>query len=411
MKITEQNPPRVFRTGRAQPIDLRDCARIQLAADEQVTFVTESGAEYDVARKVWGFYATPSLNGRLRQFGLRAALVKNFIGKFYVFLVEDGREEACLSYLASEDNVLVRWLDTDESLSAIPAESAADERRTNDLHCMCGADRFRTVHMYFEPPSGEVALHGWANPYRRELFECGVCRHVISVHAMDLSRFYEGDYVDATYGGVDGMQRQFDRIMALPVEKSDNSGRAARVTAFADQRLGGHRGRTLLDVGSGLGVFVAAMKRHEWHPTALDPDERAVQHARDVAGISAVRADFMDADRLGTFDVVTFNKVLEHIKDPVRMLARARTLLHPSGFVYIEVPDAEHAAADPDRFGREEFFIEHHHVFSYASAALLTTRAGFEVLAIERLREPSSKYTLRLFAAPRSDAARQVEKS
>ena len=77
MKITEQQPPRVFRTGRAQPIDLHDCARIQLDPDEQVTFITESGAEYDVARKAWGFYATPSLNGRLRQFGLRAALVKN----------------------------------------------------------------------------------------------------------------------------------------------------------------------------------------------------------------------------------------------------------------------------------------------------------------------------------------------
>ncbi len=409
MKITEQNPPRVFRTGRAQPIDLHDCGRIQLAADEQVTFVTESGAEYDVARKAWGFYATPSLNGRLRQFGLRAALVKNFIGKFYVFLVEEGREEACLAYLAAEDNVLVRWLDTDESLNAIPAGSAP-ARPVNDIHCMCGADRFRTVHMYFERPSGEVALHA-ANDYRRELFECGVCRHVISVHEMDLPRFYEGDYVDATYGGVDGMRRQFDRIMALPAEKSDNSGRVARVTAFADQRLGGHRGRTLLDVGSGLGVFVAAMKRHEWQPTALDPDQRAAQHARDVAGISAVRADFMDADGLGTFDVVTFNKVLEHVKDPVRMLARARALLNPSGFVYIEVPDAEMAAVDPDRFGREEFFIEHHHVFSYASAALLAARAGFEVLAIERLREPSSKYTLRLFAAHRSDAAGQVERS
>src|SRR3982751_562474 len=146
MKITEQNPPRVFRTGRAQPIDLHDCARIHLSPDEQVTFVTESGAEYDVARKAWGFYATPSLNGRLRQFGLRAALVKNFIGKFYVFLVEAGREDACLAYLAAEDNVLVRWLDTDESLNAIPPATAPTGRTGADIHCMCGADRFRTIH-------------------------------------------------------------------------------------------------------------------------------------------------------------------------------------------------------------------------------------------------------------------------
>ena len=406
MKITEQQPPRVFRTGRAQPIDLHDCARILLDADEQVTFVTESGAEYDVARKAWGFYATPSLNGRLRQFGLRAALVKNFIGKFYVFLVEAGREEACLAYLAAEDNVLVRWLDTDESLNAIPAESQTAALRLNDLHCMCGADRFRTVHMYFERPAGEVALGPTTHEYRRELFECGVCRHVISVHGMDLTQFYEGDYVDATYGGAEGMRRQFERIMALPAAQSDNAGRAVRVTAFADQRVADRSKATLLDVGSGLGVFVAAMKAKGWSPTALDPDERAAHHARQTVGVSAVRADFMTAEGLGTFDIITFNKVLEHVKDPTRMLARARKFLKPSGFVYLEVPDAEHAASDPDRFGREEFFIEHHHVFSYASAALLATRAGFDVLAIERLREPSTKYTIRLFAAPRPETAR-----
>jgi len=406
MKITEQQPPRVFRTGRAQPIDLHDCARIQLDPDEQVTFITESGAEYDVARKAWGFYATPSLNGRLLQFGLRAALVRNFVGKFYVFLVEAGREDACLAYLAAEDNVLVRWLDTDESLNAIPAVSQSAARPLNDVHCMCGADRFRTVHMYFERPSGEVTLARTPHDYRRELFECGICRHVVSVHAMDLSQFYEGDYVDATYGGADGMRRQFERIVGLPAGRSDNAGRAARVTAFADEHFGGHAGRTLLDVGSGLGVFPAAMKEKGWSPTALDPDERAANHARHTVGVAAICADFMSAADLGGFDVITFNKVLEHVKDPVSMLARSRQFLNPSGFVYIEVPDAERAAADADHFGREEFFIEHHHVFSYASAALLATRAGFDVLGIERLREPSTKYTIRLFAAPRSDAGR-----
>jgi SAM-dependent methyltransferase len=402
MKITEQVPPRVFQTGRARPIALHDCARIHLDADEQVTFVTDAGAEYDVTRKAWGFYATPSLNGRLRQFGLRAALVKNFIGKFYVFLVEAGQEDACRAYLASEDNTLVRWLDNDDSLNAIPAASPSDGSRANNIHCMCGADRFSTTHMYFERPEGETALARVAADYRRELFTCGVCRHVISVHTMAVAGLYDGDYVDATYGGAEGMRRQFDRIMALPAGQSDNAGRVARVSAFADARRGGHAGAMLLDVGSGLGVFAAAMKRQGWAPTALDPDARAVQHARDTVGVAAICGDFMAAVDCGSHDVVTFNKVLEHVTDPIRMLARAKRFLKPGGFVYVEVPDAERAAADPAGFGREEFFIEHHHVFSYASAALLATRAGFDVLAIERLREPSTKYTLRLFAAPQS---------
>ena len=94
-------------------------------------------------------------------------------------------------------------------------------------------------------------------------------------------------------------------------------------------------------------------------------------------------------------DAITFNKVLEHVEDPVAMLAAARPLLAAGGFVYVEVPDAEGAAAHGP--GREEFFIEHHHVFSAASTAMMAARAGLATLAVERLREPSGKFTLRAF--------------
>ena len=42
----------------------------------------------------------------------------------------------------------------------------------------------------------------------------------------------------------------------------------------------------------------------------------------------------------------------------------------------------------------EEFFIDHHHVFSMASLAILVMRAGFAAGSLERIREPSGKYTL-----------------
>jgi hypothetical protein len=87
--------------------------------------------------------------------------------------------------------------------------------------------------------------------------------------------------------------------------------------------------------------------------------------------------------------------VLEHVPEPVPMLARAGAWLAPGGFVYVEVPDGEAAARDGA--GREEFFIDHWHAFSAASLAMLASRAGFHAAAIERLREPSGKFTLRAF--------------
>lgn len=407
MKVIEHAPPRVFRTGRGQPIDIADCARIALAPDEQVTFVTESGGEYDVARKAWGFYATPSLNGRLLTFGLRAALVRSFVGKYYVLLVEHGREGGFEAYLRAEDNTLVRWLDNDVDLAAAGTSGAVAGGRSHDVHCMCGADRFTTVHMYFDPPKGEVPpLRTAAGTYRREIFECRLCGHFISTHDMGGGAFYDGEYVNATYGDLEGIRRHFERVIALPAGRSDNAGRVRRVDAFARLHVRpSGPAPSVLDVGSGLCVFLHGMKAAGWEGTALDPDERAARHARDQVGVSAIAADFLAAEDLGQYDLVTFNKVIEHVKDPVAMLRRAARCVAPGGLVYVELPDGEAARADAEGFGREEFFIEHYHVFSAASAALLAARAGFEALELERLREPSSKYTIRIFLRPLPDAA------
>ena len=253
---------------------------------------------------------------------------------------------------------------------------------------LCGGTELATVFRYDEPPPGETPFG--LEPYEREYRRCGTCGHFVAVTSMDLAELYAGEYVDATYSA-EGIARSYERIMALPPERSDNVQRVARIR----ERLG-ERG-TVLDVGSGLGVFPARMRDAGWACTALDPDPRAVEHARAAAGVDAMCADFMVADDLGRFDLVTLNKVVEHVPEPVAMLARTREFLAPEGRVYVEAPDGEAAATDPDGPNREEFFIEHLHVFSMSSLSLLADRAGLLTEVAERLREPSGKYTLFAF--------------
>lgn len=221
----------------------------------------------------------------------------------------------------------------------------------------------------------------------------------MSVHQMDMSGLYDGRYVDSTYGA-DGLKRAFDRIVGLRAGQSDNIGRVERVRQFCSvhfaKMLAGGAMPKVLDVGSGLCVFLYQLhKLTGWPCTALDPDLRAVAHARELANVDGVCADFMRAGDVGRFDLITFNKVLEHVKDPIAMLTRARDHLLPSGLVYIELPDGEDA--QKEGFGREEFFIDHDHVFSLESTRVLAERAGFRCEAVERLREPSSKFTVRAF--------------
>jgi len=112
MKVEPIDPPREFKVGRQGTLVMKDCARVRLSADEQVTFLTETNAEYDVARKDWGFYATPSLNGRLSANGFKTALAYNQrSGRYYIMLVEVARRADFEAYLRAEDMTLQEWLD------------------------------------------------------------------------------------------------------------------------------------------------------------------------------------------------------------------------------------------------------------------------------------------------------------
>ena len=122
MKFQPKQPPREYEVGFDKKGTIRDCGTMHLAPDEQITFVTEDGNEYDVTRKDWGFYAGPSLNGRLAGFNLRAVLLKNRIGRYFVLLVEKGKEAAFEKYVREEPLQIISWLDSNEALANLDAK-------------------------------------------------------------------------------------------------------------------------------------------------------------------------------------------------------------------------------------------------------------------------------------------------
>jgi hypothetical protein len=128
MKVRSQDPPRAFAVGKESSITVRHCADVELEPDEQVTFVSSSGSEYDVVRKSWGYYAAGSLNGRVREHGLRAALVANAQGRLYLLLVERGSEADFRDYLAREEQRLLGWLD-DERIAARLEQAFGDQHQ------------------------------------------------------------------------------------------------------------------------------------------------------------------------------------------------------------------------------------------------------------------------------------------
>jgi len=105
MKIYNKN-----RAFKINDIALKEVAKIELEDNEMITFIKDNN-EYDFVAKDWGYYATPSINGRLKNFGYKTALVKNSYGKFYINIVEKEKLEQFYEYIDKEKSEVIEWLD------------------------------------------------------------------------------------------------------------------------------------------------------------------------------------------------------------------------------------------------------------------------------------------------------------
>ena len=254
----------------------------------------------------------------------------------------------------------------------------------------------KDVLIFNQKPEGEVKFNLRAQKYNRKYSECKYCGHWFSSHNLDLTDLYKEDYVSSTYGGIEGMKTKFRKIMSLSNEESDNYNRVERVNSFIDKARGKRYRGNLLDIGCGLGVFPYAMQQKGWEVSGLEQDDRTLLHLKEEVGIQNVMKSISEI-KSNRFDLISLNKVLEHVVDPIEILTDISKLLKNEGIVYIEVPDTENASTLADPKTREEFFIEHHHGFTLASLSQSIDVSGLRIDSANRIYEPSGKYTLYCF--------------
>ncbi|MBM4395998.1 MAG: class I SAM-dependent methyltransferase [Deltaproteobacteria bacterium] len=101
----------------------------------------------------------------------------------------------------------------------------------------------------------------------------------------------------------------------------------------------------LLDVGCAAGFVLDEARIAGWRVAGVDLSPFAIRVARDRFGLRVWgRLAEVDAPD-GTFDVVTFFQVLEHMPDPAAALAKAARLLRPGGLLLVETWDRDSLVA------------------------------------------------------------------
>jgi len=158
-------------------------------------------------------------------------------------------------------------------------------------------------------------------------------------------------------------------------------------------------GKRILDVGSASGEVARRLTARGNRVTCLDDDTDAIANERGVCE-EAIAAD-VDArslvDVLGDrrYDVAVFDEILDHVRDPVRVLRETRSFLSDGGFAIVAIPNVAHGNVRLALLrGTFEYAPLGAHdsanvrFFTLRSVRELCIRAGYRIDAIERTKLP-----------------------
>ena len=109
----------------------------------------------------------------------------------------------------------------------------------------------------------------------------------------------------------------------------------------------GH-GKRVLDVGCAAGNFAEVLAERGCTVTGIELDPEAARQAeghceRVIVGDVEYPDTANELDE-GSFDVVVFGDVLEHLKDPLTALKRLKPSLKPEGYTVASIPNVAHGS-------------------------------------------------------------------
>jgi 2-polyprenyl-3-methyl-5-hydroxy-6-metoxy-1,4-benzoquinol methylase len=211
----------------------------------------------------------------------------------------------------------------------------------------------------------------------------------------ELNKIYEEEFYSSNiYRGGIG-----DWMMQKPLEtqKDENIGfwkkwkRArmrerdlARVRKMAEP-LEAASGQTIrfLDIGCGTGETLTAAAALGWKASGIELNPSAAVIARERSGSPVFNGPFEEFAASGEqYDIIHLGDVLEHIREPNRLIAWTKGKLVPGGILHIQVPN-DLAGYRMRWFSRIWWMFPpiHLHYFTPASLSGLLGRFDFSIVS------------------------------
>jgi SAM-dependent methyltransferase len=184
----------------------------------------------------------------------------------------------------------------------------------------------------------------------------------------------------------------YDKLISASGQNSPDRWRARKAALMSHKQSG-----ALLDMGCSSGAFLESLKSDGWKLHGIEMSTECAKIAEARSGARVFVGHILDAPfHSESFDVITCFDVLEHLYEPVRVMARVAEWLRPGGIFYVLVPNVD--AAEARAFGSYWHGLElPRHLFHYSPASLkfLARSAGLREVSLETRRNPAVGTSLR----------------
>ena len=153
-----------------------------------------------------------------------------------------------------------------------------------------------------------------------------------------------------------------------------------------------------VDIGASSGEFIFLLKTLGFNPLGIEPHAGYGNYAVKTYGLnvcSGTLEDNMPKLALGSQHLISMFHVFEHLVDPIQTLKLLAQYLHPSGHLFIEVPDATRLCAP-----HTMFFKAHTLYFTKQSLAQVFAAAGLVIVQVSNPDAENLRILAKVAALP-----------
>jgi 2-polyprenyl-3-methyl-5-hydroxy-6-metoxy-1,4-benzoquinol methylase len=147
--------------------------------------------------------------------------------------------------------------------------------------------------------------------------------------------------------------------------------------------MGGYpvRGNRLLEVGSNVGLFLDAARKHGWQVRGIEPSKWAVEVGRKRFGVDLEQKALEDlGGDTASADAIVLLDVLEHLVDPVEALRRLRGVVDDEGILVLSTVNLAGVHARLRGENWPWFIRPHLHYFTPETLNAILREAGFRMV-------------------------------